>query len=173
MAKKKQVDLYIDAEWYLNQRIFLIGYSYDLKNFGQLYGSKLTLRNFKKILKKVDGYVFIYGPDIGMIEKFFGWKFRNRYRCVNLIKVFKDSIKKGRFKLKDVEQRFGIKRKVMKYKTDITTIWKDWRSPMKRKAVLLYNREDVINLVKLTLKIFAKYKVKTRYLNKIRLKQAA
>ncbi|MBK9730651.1 MAG: ribonuclease H-like domain-containing protein [Chitinophagaceae bacterium] len=170
MAKEKVINLYIDAEWYLNQRIFLIGYSYDNKYFGQLYGKKLTPKNFKKLFSKVNGSVFCYGPDTGMLEKFFKWKFRDKFRCVNLMKVFKDFIKKGSFKLKDLEHRFGIRRKVMKYKTSIFQIWRDWRNPTKKKAVLLYNKEDVVNLVKLALKIFQKFKVKIRYLEKIRLK---
>ncbi|MBK9730304.1 MAG: hypothetical protein IPO83_03280 [Chitinophagaceae bacterium] len=82
MAKEKVINLYIDAEWYLNQRIFLIGYSYDRKNFGQLYGKKLTAKNFKKLFTKVTGSVFCYGPDTGMLEKFFKWKFRDKFRCV-------------------------------------------------------------------------------------------
>jgi DNA polymerase elongation subunit (family B) len=170
MAKEKLVDLYIDAEWYLNQRIFLIGYSYDKKNFGQLYGKKLTPKNFKRLFDKVTGSVFCYGPDTGMLEKFFKWKFRNKYRCVNLMKVFKDFIKKGSFKLKDLEHKFGIRRNVIKYKTNIFQIWKDWRNPKRKKAVLLYNREDVVNLLRLALKIFRRFKIQTTYLEAIRLK---
>lgn len=170
MAKEKIVNLYIDAEWYLNQRIFLIGYSYDRKNFGQLYGKKLTPKNFKKLFAKVTGSVFCYGPDTGMLEKFFKWKFREKFRCVNLMKVFKDHIKTGSFKLKDLEHKFGIRRKVMKYKTSIFQIWGDWRNPKKKKAVLHYNRDDVVNLVILALTIFKKFKIRSMYLEKIRLK---
>lgn len=169
MAGKKVIDLYIDAEWYLNQRIFLIGYSYDRKNWGQLYGKKLTRKNFLRLLSKVTGSVYCYGPDVGMLEKFFKTKFRNKFRCVNLMKVFKDHLKKGSFKLKDVEQKFGIHRKVMKYKASIFDIWKDWRNPKKKKAVLHYNKEDVINLLKLALKIFKKFKITSKYLEKVRL----
>ena len=170
MATKKVIDLYIDAEWYLNQRIFLIGYSYNQKPFGQLYGKRLTRKNFQKLFDKVTGTVYCYGPDTGMLEKFFKWKFREKFRCVNLMKVFKDFIKTGSFKLKDLEYRFGIRRKVMKYKANIFQIWKDWRDKVKKKMVLHYNREDVVNLVRLALKIFKKYKIKPKYLEKIRLK---
>jgi uncharacterized protein YprB with RNaseH-like and TPR domain len=105
-----------------------------------------------------------------MLEKFFKWKFRDKFRCVNLMKVFKDYIKKGSFKLKDLEHRYGIRRKVMKYKTSIFQIWRDWRNPTKKKAVLLYNKEDVVNLVKLALKIFQRFRINIRYLEKIKLK---
>jgi uncharacterized protein YprB with RNaseH-like and TPR domain len=170
MAKQKPVDLYIDAEWFLNQRIFLIGYSHDHKKCRQIYGKQLNKRNINRILKKVTGTIFCYGPDIGMLEKFFHVKIRKKYRCVNLMKVFKDTIKIGSFKLKQLEERFGINRKVVKYKTSIFQIWKDWKDKIKKKAVLLYNREDVINLVKLAMKIFKKFKVVEEYLEEIRLK---
>jgi uncharacterized protein YprB with RNaseH-like and TPR domain len=121
-------------------------------------------------LKKVTGTIFCYGPDIGMLEKFFKIKIRKKYRCVNLMKVFKDFIKIGSFKLKHLEERFGIKRKVTKYKTSIFDIWKDWKIKFKKRKVLLYNREDVINLVKLAMKIFKKFKIAEEYLEKIRLR---
>ncbi|MBK6481618.1 MAG: ribonuclease H-like domain-containing protein [Chitinophagaceae bacterium] len=69
-----------------------------------------------------------------------------------------------------MEHKFGIRRQVVKYKTSIFQIWRDWRNPTKKKAVLLYNKEDVVNLVKLALKIFKKFKIKWRYLEKIKLK---
>lgn len=165
----KQTNLFVDAEWYINQEIFLLGYAYDDAVCKQLYGKKLTRLAFKKILKRVSGYVYGYGPDIGMLEKFFAFRFRDKYKCVNLMKVFRDCIKKGSFKLKDLEEKFGIKRKVSKYKTSIFHIWKDWRNPRLKVLVLQYNLEDVVNLVKLTKIIFKKYKVKTGYLNSIRL----
>lgn len=170
MSKAKTVDLFIDAEWFMNQRIFLIGYAHDHKKCSQLYGRMLTKKNLKKILKKVTGYVYCYGPDIGILENFFKMKIRKKYRCVNLMKVFKDTIKIGSFKLKHLEERFGIKRKVMKYKTNIFQIWKDWKDKLKKKVVLTYNREDVINLVRLALKIFKKFKILEGYLEKIRLR---
>jgi len=170
MAKSKTVDLYIDAEWFMNQRIFLIGYSHDHKKCTQIYGKKLTKRNLQRILKKVTGTIFCYGPDIGILENFFHINIRKKYRCVNLMKVFKDTLKIGSFKLKHLEERFGIKRRVMKYKVSIFQIWKDWKDKIKKKAVLLYNREDVINLVKLVMKIFRKFKIREEYLDKIRLK---
>ena len=170
MANKKIVDLYLDAEWFMNQRIFLIGYAHDHKKCVQIYGKKLTKKNLKKILKKVTGSIFCYGPDIGMLEKFFSLKIRKKIRCVNLMKVFKDTIKIGSFKLKHLEERFGIKRKVMKYKTNIFQIWKDWKDKLKKKVVLTYNREDVINLAKLAIMVFKKFRILDDYLEKIRLR---
>lgn len=162
-------DLWIDGEWYIRQRIFLIGYAYNEKKFGQLYGDTLTRTQFKKIVKPVTGYIYAYGPDVGMCEKFFGWKFRDKYICINLIKVFRDHIKTGSFKLAHLEELFGIHRSVRKYKTSIFQIWRDWKIPTRRYAVLKYNKEDVINLVKLTRIIFKKYKISRKYLLSVRL----
>ncbi len=44
------------------------------------------------------------------------------------------------------------------------------RTNGKKNAVLVYNREDVVNLVKLALKIFRKFKIKDKYLDSIKLK---
>jgi len=165
----KQISVWFDGEWYIEQKIFLIGYAYNARTCYQLYGKTLTRKNFKKMLKPVKGYVFVYGPDVGMTEKFFKLKYRQKYRCINLMKAFRDYIKKGSFKLKDLEEKFGLIRKVAKYKETIFRIWRDWRNPRKRYAVLTYNKEDVINLVKLTKIIFKKYKISNAYLNSIRL----
>lgn len=167
LAKKS---LWIDAEWYMHGRIFLIGYAYSEKQFGQLFGKKLTKLRFRQLLKKVKGFVFSYGPDVGMCEKFFNWKFRGKYRCVNLMKAFRDHVKSASFKLKDLEIKFRLRRKVDKYKQSIMHIWRDWKDPVKRYAVLTYNEEDVVNLVKLTKIIFKKHKIKAEYLNAIALK---
>jgi uncharacterized protein YprB with RNaseH-like and TPR domain len=98
-----------------------------------------------------------------MLEKFFKWEFRDKFRSVNLMKVFKDHIKTGSFKLRDLEHKFGIRRQVMKHTTSIFQIWRDWRNPSKKKAVLLCNKEDAVRLVRLTLKIFKKFKIKDKY----------
>jgi len=140
MSNGKIIDLYLDAEWYLNRRLFLIGYSHDHKNCKQIFGSKLTKKNFRRILKRVIGSILCYGPDIGMLEKFFGFRFRKKFRCVNLMKVFKDFIKIGNFKLKHLGEGLGIKRKVMKYKTSVGKIGKT----SLEKEGASYNQEDVI-----------------------------
>ncbi|MBK6484564.1 MAG: ribonuclease H-like domain-containing protein [Chitinophagaceae bacterium] len=112
----------------------------------------MDIHEFKRLFEKVNRSVFCYGPDTGMLEKFFKLKFRDKFLCVNLIKVFKDHIKTGSFKLRDLEHKFGIRRQVVKHTTCIFQIWRDWRNPSKKKAVLLCNKEDVVRLVRLTLK---------------------
>ena len=168
--KKKNV--FIDAEWYINQNIFLIGYAVTSPRkdvFGQMYGKTLSRLEFKRVVNKTTGYVFGYGPDIGMTEKFFNWKFRDKFSCINLLRCFRDHVNSSSMKLADIERKFRIGRKVVKYKTTIFSIWRDWKHPQKRFAVLTYNQEDVLNLVKLTRIIFKKYKINHAYLKSIRL----
>jgi len=81
-------DIFFDAEWFFNQKIFLIGYAYNLKKFGQLYDRSLTKSKFLDLLKPVDGFIYFYGPDIGMFEKYFKIDIRHKYKCVNLMPIF-------------------------------------------------------------------------------------
>lgn len=82
-------NIYIDCEWFLNQRIFLIGYAYSISESGQLYGTSLTVDHLEKIFKPADGYVFFYGPDVAMLEKHFNVSIRKHCPCVNLLRVFR------------------------------------------------------------------------------------
>ena len=158
-------NIYIDGEWFANQTIFLIGYSYNSKEFGQLYGSRLTKASFLKILEPVNGFIFFYGPDIGMLEKFFDIDIRHNYKCINLLPLFKHLIPElPSYKLAFLEKLFGIKRTTFKYKQNIRELEKDWLNPRKRKLALQYNKEDVIFLYLLKSKIFADLAVKSSYL---------
>lgn len=170
------MDLYLDAEWYLNQRIFLIGYAYVNKNhiveIGQLFTHNIEHDQIQSLLSKVGkkDCIFIYGPDIGMMEKRFQIDMRNKYNCINLIKVFRDVLPaRASYKLADIEKSFRIQRKEMKYKKTISDIYRDWAHEDTRKRVLQYNYEDVVYLVKLKKIIFKKYKVTFDYLLTVRL----
>jgi len=167
-----KTNVYLDAEWYMNQQVFLIGYaivSPGAIKFGQLYGKQITKASFRKIINQATGFIFGYGPDVGMMEKFFSMDLRKKFHCVNLMKPFRDHLKVGSFKLADLELRFKLVRKVVKYKQSIMNIWRDWRDPIRRQAVLTYNKEDVLNLVKLTAIIFKKFKITIAYLRSVRL----
>jgi DNA polymerase elongation subunit (family B) len=167
-----KTNVFIDAEWYLSQHIFLVGYAVTSgrkTKFGQLYGKQLTKPRFRKIVNLTTGFIFGYGPDVGMMEKFFSMKLRKKFYCVNLMKPFRDHLKLGSFKLADLEVKFKLVRKVVKYKQTIWHIWRDWKDPRKRVAVLTYNQEDVLNLVKLTRIIFRKFKITIEYLRSVRL----
>ncbi len=153
------MDIYIDCEWTLDQDVFLIGYAYTLRKKGQLYDKTLTKRNFLKLLDGVE-FVFIYGPDIGQLEKHFGINLRGKYKCINLLKIFRRYLPElPSYKLSALEEMFGIKRTTAQYKRNIFTLFEDWHNPKKRRLCLKYNMEDVINLLILKKKAFAEYHI--------------
>lgn len=164
-------NLFIDCEWFLNQEIFLIGFGYDLKHNGQIYGSHISPIHFRKLLKPVDGHIFFYGPDIGMLEKYFKMDIRKKYKCVNLLTVYRHyapGLKS--YKLASLEKYYEIKRSNPEYKANIFKMFSDWNKPNKRKLALQYNLEDVLNLIRIKRKLFAHHGIKAKDLNQFLLK---
>lgn len=163
-------DLYMDLEWFPNQEIYLIGYGYSIGTTTLLYDETLTMQHIQEMLAPVDGYVYFYGPDIGMLEKFTALDIRNNYRCINLLKVFRD-IMPGlpSYKLASFEVMFDINRSQKQYKTNIWQLNKDWYDPYKKQQVLKYNYEDVANLIRLKNEIFRLYNVESEYLDLVRM----
>lgn len=167
MPNKKSI--YIDAEWYIGGNIFLIGYCYTAKYFGQLYDKSLSKKRFLALLKDVK-YIYIYGPDIGILEKYYGINLRSEFICINLLKVFRDHLQLPSYKLAAVEEIFGITRARVEYKKNIFSIWKDWKKIHLKNRILEYNREDVINMMILWKQIRIAYNVKINYLIENKLK---
>ncbi len=162
-------DLYIDLEWFFSQELFLVGYAYSVTNYGQLYDESLNIDNIIRMLQPVDGYIYFYGPDIGMLEKSTGLNIRNNFRCVNLLKVFRDiMLGMDSYKLAYFEEMFEIKRSERQYKTNIFKLTEDWNNPYKKQHVLKYNMEDVVNLVRLKREIFRLYGVGGDYLEGVK-----
>jgi RNase_H superfamily len=171
MATRKFKELYIDGEWFIGGKMFLIGYCFESGQCRQLYLHQLTKKRFLALLSRLrsDGSIFFYGPDIGVIEKHFGIDIRMRYRCINLLKVFRQVLPPQKsYKLASIEKRFGIHRARVEYKKNIRDIFKDWYDPVKRKRVMAYNVEDVIYLRKLKKLIFRKYRVKVSALERMK-----
>lgn len=164
----RRTHLYIDAEWYIGGDVFLIGYAYSQKNFGQLYDSSLNLTAFQKLLRHVK-YIYCYGPDVGILETYFGINLRDNYICVNLLRIFRQFIKTASFKLADIEKKFGIIRKETEYKKSIFKIWYDWTKKSKKLRILQYNKEDVIHMLKLWKIIESKFKITSNHLIKFKL----
>ncbi len=163
-------DLYLDLEWFFNQELYLIGYAYSVTNYGQLYDNTLTHENIVKMLEPVDGFIYFYGPDIGMLEKSTGLDIRNNFKCINLLKVFRDIMPgMDSYKLAYFEEMFEIKRSQKQYKTNIFKLVEDWNNPYKKPKVLKYNYEDVVNLVRLKKEIFKLYGICDGYLDGVRM----
>lgn len=152
--------LYIDGEWFIRGRLFLLGYCYNTGKCLQLIDSEINKVNIKKILIDVEE-IYFYGPDIGILEKQFNLSIRNEIKCFNLLKIFRQVLPPQKsYKLSAIEKKFGVKRSRVEYKKNIFDIFSDWRKADKRKRILEYNQEDVINLRKLKQIIFKKYRVK-------------
>lgn len=168
-------NLYLDAEWYLNQRIFLIGYALENSrteeiNVQQLFKRDMFPKDIRQILNQCSGYIYVYGPDVGMIEKRFEIPVREKFTCINFLKVVKQLVPGlSSYKLANIEQHFGFFRKADKYKKNIFDIYRDWNHPDLRKIVLEYNYEDVYYLAKLKQIIFDKYKPSREWLESIAL----
>lgn len=154
------MNLYLDCEWFIPNKLFLIGYAYNQTSFNQLYDHSLTLSNTLKMFAPVDGFVFFYGPDIGIIENYFSIRIRDEFKCINLLKVFRhfDPFLSN-YKLKTLEHYYGVDRKTEAYKENIFSFLKDWYNPAKRKQALLYNKEDVLNLMKVKKKFFSEHEI--------------
>jgi uncharacterized protein YprB with RNaseH-like and TPR domain len=164
-------NLYIDAEWFPNQEIFLIGYAREDAKVHQLYGRSLTKAKFVKLLKDTTGYVYFYGPDIALCENYFNIDIRNQYKCVNLLRITRACMPNAKsWKLEHMEKVFKLPRGVAKYKRSIFQIYDDWRDYKYRQRVLQYNQDDVHNLVIIKQRLFARYEIDRDYLNSILLK---
>ena len=161
-------NLYLDCEWFLNQNLFLIGYAYSISEQGQLYENTLTVDHLAKVFKSADGYVFFYGPDIAMLEKYFSINIRDYCPCVNLLKVFKTALPGlSSYRLCELEKRYKISRDTLQYKTNIFQMWHDWNDFSLRKLILKYNMEDVLNLIRLKKIIFNECNITNSDINKM------
>lgn len=161
-------NLYIDAEWFPNQQIFLIGYAREDAKVYQLYSRTLNERRFLKVLNDTTGYVYFYGPDIALCENHFGVDIRNYFECVNLLRITRACMPNAKsWKLAHMEKVFGLSRGVAKYKRSIFQIYDDWNDPKYRQRVLRYNLDDVKNLVLIKQRLFARYEINRAYLKSI------
>lgn len=141
-------NLFIDLEWFKSQEIYLIGYAYNLSSVNQLYGFTLNKNSFERILKDVDN-IYCFGPDIGVLERYYNIDLKTYFYCFNLHSIIK-KINPGlaSYKLNDLEKMIGINRDTIEYKADIWQAHYDWYIPVKNQKVLEYNREDVLNLIR-------------------------
>ncbi|HRG37195.1 MAG TPA: ribonuclease H-like domain-containing protein, partial [Bacteroidia bacterium] len=80
--------------------------------------------------------------------------------CINALRLFRQVLPGlPSYKLAYVEQLFAVGRQKRKYKTSVFTIWKDWADENKRRHVIQYNTEDVVNLRKLFRIICTRYMI--------------
>jgi len=138
------------------------------------------------LLRLFDGVktIYFYGPDAGMLETMYHIRLKERYRCVNLMLVVKRIIPKADmwkatqelvregvlergkysadkpcYRLCAVEHLLGIRRETMEYKKDVDNLHRDWYTPHLRAKALLYNKEDVLNLIRMKQELYSRYRV--------------
>jgi DNA polymerase elongation subunit (family B) len=161
--------LYLDCEWTIDQDIFLIGYAYADGRSGALYDSKLSKKSFMRLLEDMENLI-VYGPDIAYLEKYFEIDLRSNYICINALKLFRQTLPGlNSYKLAYIETLFAVGRQKRKYKTSVFTIWKDWFDQTKRQHVIIYNREDVVNLRRLFRIIVSRYQLTDEHILTCRL----
>ncbi len=170
--------------WLYNQN----DYSFDGKKLHTPKVKGVNRLNRTWLLKLLDGVktIYFYGPDAGQIERMFHIKLKDKYNCVNLLTVAKNIVpkkdmyaatkklirkgvldaglytpEKPCWRLCCLEELLGIKRDTVEYKKNIDNLHRDWYNPKLRAKALLYNKEDVMNLIKTKKALYEKYNVPT------------
>ncbi|OJV39637.1 MAG: hypothetical protein BGO29_04625 [Bacteroidales bacterium 36-12] len=162
-------NLFVDCEWFLNQQIYLIGYGYNLKEINQLHDYTINRFSFASILRNVDA-IYCYGPDIGMLEKFFNTDLKTYYYCFNLLSIIKKlEPDLPSYKLCDLEKIADIQRETIEYKSNIWQLHKDWMNPLKKYYAMKYNREDVENLMRIKNYFFQKHGITRKDIEHLRM----
>ena len=95
---------------------------------------------------------------------------RDKFICINLLKVFKHHFHADSYKLAHIEVLFGIYRTEVEYKKSVWMIWKDWTHPERKQRLLKYNREDVINMMRLWIRVRNHFGIQNSYLIQEKLK---
>ena len=163
-------NMFIDAEWFISQKMYLIGYAYTQKQCVQLYDATLNKTAFMMALQGVEN-IYVYGPDVGMLEKYFKIDLRNNYNCFNLLSIIRKlEPYLPSYKLCELEKIAGVYRDRIEYKTNIWQLHKDWMNPKYRYLAKQYNYEDVINLIRVKNYFFQKHGIDKRDIMQYRMK---
>ncbi len=136
------MNTYFDLEWRQDGKIFLFGYAHNSRDKGALYGHALTHENIFDVFTG-SSFVFFWGPDCGRIENYFGERFSDFFRCVNLLSVVRDTVRARNYRLDTIERKFGIDREVnlKDQRQDIYQLW--LQDP---ETVVKYNIQDALSL---------------------------
>lgn len=136
--------------------IFLIGLRTSHGEEYSLHGANLRWNVLSKILKNKK-YIFVYGPDIGKLEKQFGVDIKSRWHCINVYSIVRSCLSDLKSKkLIDIERFMGIYRHTASYKKYTRNLDTHWQDPRKRAGIIKYNMEDVLYL-ELVYNVLIKY----------------
>jgi len=147
------MDIYLDIETDFQSRITVVGFYSRATGFGQMVGSDITARRLARQLPK-DGTLYTFNGhcfDLPVIRKRLGLDLRARFDSVDLRYVCARAGLTGGQKA--IEQRLGIKRRLPGLDgLDAIRLWEAYlaRGAADSLQILLaYNREDVLNLVRI------------------------
>jgi uncharacterized protein YprB with RNaseH-like and TPR domain len=144
---------YLDIETDRQGNVCVIGIFCKPKGFVQFYGDDVTADNLANVLSRARTIVTFNGDlfDLPTLDKCFNLDLKANYLSLDLFKVKKNLGLPGG--LKQLEKMYGITRKtegINGYKAIM--LWEKYvkRGEMKALKLLLeYNKEDVLNLIRL------------------------
>lgn len=127
-------------------KIFLIGILSSHGETYSLYDSTLRWNILEKILRNKK-YIFVYGPDIGKLEKHFGVDIKSRWKCINVLAIVRKFLPELESKsLINVEKLLSLERQTTAFKKYTRFLDTHWKDPRKRKGIIQYNLEDIVFL---------------------------
>jgi hypothetical protein len=140
-------DIFLDTEYKdRGGDIFLIGM---LSSHGEefvLYGSSLRWNVISRILRNKNR-IFVYGPDIGKMEKQFGVDMRSNWKCINVLAIVRKFLPEMPSKsLLCLERLLNLERSTSQFKKITRRLDIHWRNPKLRPGIIDYNMEDVVFL---------------------------
>lgn len=140
-------DIFLDTEYAdKGGDIFLISL---LTSHGEeytLYGANLRWNVLYNILKGKKR-IFVYGPDIGKLEKQFNVDIKSRWICVNVLSIVRYCLPDLPSKsLVSVEKFMKLQRSTSSFKKYTRKLEVHWRNKKKRIGIIDYNKEDVLFL---------------------------
>jgi len=144
---------YLDIETDRQGEVCVIGIFSESSGFIQFYGDNVTAANVENALSGAEIIVTFNGDmfDLPTLDKRFNLDLKGTCSSLDLLKVKRNLGLKGG--LKELEKTYGIPRKtegVDGYKAIL--LWEKYQKRGHKKALRLlleYNKEDVLNLVRL------------------------
>lgn len=140
-------DIFLDTEYKdKGGEIFLMSLRSTHGDEYILYGPSLRKNVLLKILKNKKR-IFVYGPDIGKLEKQFNIDIKSRWICVNVLSIVREFMPDLPSKsLLAVERYLNLERSTAHFKKYTRTLEKHWKNKSKREGIMNYNMEDVVFL---------------------------
>ncbi|HQN16659.1 MAG TPA: ribonuclease H-like domain-containing protein [Bacteroidales bacterium] len=140
-------DIFLDTEYAdKGGDIFLISIRSTHGDEYTLYGANLRWNVIEKILRNKKR-IFVYGPDIGKMEKQFNVDLKSRWICVNVLSIVREYLPDLPSKsLVEVEKFMKLERSTASFKKYTRNLDIHWKNKKKRAGIIDYNKEDTLFL---------------------------